>query len=879
MNPQERSLVNLYSEANFLALSILENLLANNCFVNVVTNDVNTWIKYTTNIAAKNKFSINSYLTFPKNAGGGYAIFCSGFVNKDTLSKDFSRFLDTVDLTKKKTFVVVPKEVFGFVDFQKMEFGDNAGIIYVGDLLGPRIDLNSNLKATNALKEILSRRTLTFPVGEVLYPMFVADAARQIVKWLFAFGPFGKETLLLGADTSVNYFWQTNVKLVGNIKYISDQNSLAGKLPRVPNIFRLTRDLNFMLTETYKWIRSNSFSIQEPKREIIKKVTPTKIQTPKVRKKWGRFPKYFWLTILIIFLFPIIDGILTAGLTYFSYRQFKSGNEKTALNLLYLGKSIALPSYYESGVFKSVPFFGQIYKETEYLSFGIIKASNIASDVISVTETGKQLVGLVLGDTPYSIDQTLQGTGDKLQAIYSGISAFEKESVQKRDQGSILAKVLLSKFNLSAYKQLVSQLLVMSNQLPEILGNDSSRTYLILFENNMELRPTGGFIGSYGLLTFDEGRLSDFTISDVYSADGQLNGHVEPPSPIKKYLGEANWWLRDSNWDPDFPTSAKRAEWFLDKEMDKTVDGVVSIDLFPVKDFLKISGPIYLQDYNMQITSDNLYEKVQSEVQDNFFPGTYKKASFLTALSRSILGKLNSLSSRENSQVLELLYKGLNERHVQVFLHDGDFQRAMSNLGWDGSVFVPTCSGNCYSDLVGVVEANVGVNKSNYFVKRSADVAVSIDGKNIQKTLTLTLQNSANPSLGVSGRYKSYIRLLVPQGASGINTMENFGQNTQKLSPDITDAKGRMEIGIITEVLAGESKKVVFSWENTANTPIDQYSLYFRKQAGVDNFPVKITIRSATRILSSNPAFTLTDQGSYLYNTTLVRDLFAKLSF
>ena len=68
----------------------------------------------------------------------------------------------------------------------------------------------------------------------------------------------------------------------------------------------------------------------------------------------------------------------------------------------------------------------------------------------------------------------------------------------------------------------------------------------------MELRPTGGFIGSYAIMTFDKGRLAEIVVNDVYTADGQLKGHVDPPEPIRKYLGEGGWFLRDSNWDPDF---------------------------------------------------------------------------------------------------------------------------------------------------------------------------------------------------------------------------------------------------------------------------------------------------------------------------------------
>jgi len=117
---------------------------------------------------------------------------------------------------------------------------------------------------------------------------------------------------------------------------------------------------------------------------------------------------------------------------------------------------------------------------------------------------------------------------------------------------------------------------VLSANLPSILGQDTNKNYLILFENNMELRPTGGFIGHTVLQNFGGGKLNGLDINDIYSADGQLKGHGEPPAPIKNYLGEANWWFRDSNWDPDFPTSAERAEWFLNKEMDQNFDGVIS---------------------------------------------------------------------------------------------------------------------------------------------------------------------------------------------------------------------------------------------------------------------------------------------------------------
>jgi hypothetical protein len=395
----------------------------------------------------------------------------------------------------------------------------------------------------------------------------------------------------------------------------------------------------------------------------------------------------------------------------------------------------------------------------------------------------------------------------------------------------------------------------------------------------MELRPTGGFIGSYGLLTFNSGRLSDFGVSDVYSADGQLKGHVEPPAPIKIHLGEENWWLRDSNWDPDFPTSAKRAEWFLDKEIDKQVDGVFSIDLAPIREILKITGPIFLPDYNLKIDSENLYEETQSEAQDNFFPGAHNKASFLTALSRSLLGELESISYKQKVSTLLSFYKNLEERHIQLFLHEGESQNSISLLGWDGSVSSKECGDGCYSDMLGVVEANVGFNKANYFIKRNATLEVKLYPEKITRKLTFILTDTANPGLGISGRYVSYVRFLVPGDSTNLTIKSISGQNSESLLTDVVDIKGRKEVGVLVEVLPGQKKEISFEWaSNFEDKQPSSYGMYLRKQAGIDGYPIELNIDTQKQSPSADSRFTLTKDGIYTYNTTLSKDLFATFS-
>jgi hypothetical protein len=183
---------------------------------------------------------------------------------------------------------------------------------------------------------------------------------------------------------------------------------------------------------------------------------------------------------------------------------------------------------------------------------------------------------------------------------------------------------------------------------------------------------------------------------------------------------------------------------------------------------------------------------------------------------------------------------------------------------------LPTCGSGCYADMVGLVEANVGVNKANYFIERSVSLSVNVSSYQIERTLVLSLKDTANPALGLAGKYKAYIRLLVPQDADILNVTEFSGQNKETVSPDITDVKDRKEIGALVEILGGQNENLIFSWKSNITTvPISGYLLYVRKQAGIDSLPISLSI--------STPS--LTGSTPYLYNAVLTRDLLTRFSF
>jgi hypothetical protein len=174
----------------------------------------------------------------------------------------------------------------------------------------------------------------------------------------------------------------------------------------------------------------------------------------------------------------------------------------------------------------------------------------------------------------------------------------------------------------------------------------------------MELRPGGGFIGSFAVVEFKNYSLYDFKVYDVYDADGQLDAHVEPPKAIRAYLQQPHWFLRDSNFTPDFVENVETAEFFLDKELKlNNFDGYAAITTTGLTYLLKSFGEIYIPDFNETITADNFYLKAQLQSENSFFPGSIQKKSYLSTVGRTILINIEKASPTEFTQQLSLEIK------------------------------------------------------------------------------------------------------------------------------------------------------------------------------------------------------------------------------
>lgn len=370
--------------------------------------------------------------------------------------------------------------------------------------------------------------------------------------------------------------------------------------------------------------------------------------------------------------------------------------------------------------------------------------------------------------------------------------------------------------------------------LPDLISVNDRAKYLVLFQNNMELRGTGGFIGSYGILSFEKGKLYDFQVYDVYAADGALKGHVEPPAPIKNILGEAKWYLRDSNFDPDFPTSARRAEWFLKKSMNQDVAGTIAIDLETLRLLLKSIGPLELSDYGETINDGNLAERAQFHAEVNFFPGSTAKKEFLSSVADALFSKLKTADSKTLLNIGNSLMASLESGDTQISVTNASSERILQTLGWNGAVESKPCpTSPCYDDYLYSVDSNFGVNKANFYITKDSNLDVSInkDG-NPTYTLQTTWKNAATSNAWPAGSYKNYARLYLPP--SSIVQQVKIGDAILSSSDyTLTEEHGKLVLAyLITVPINNSSTSTVVYSNNTKLISGAFYTLYFQRQSG-----------------------------------------------
>jgi hypothetical protein len=387
----------------------------------------------------------------------------------------------------------------------------------------------------------------------------------------------------------------------------------------------------------------------------------------------------------------------------------------------------------------------------------------------------------------------------------------------------------------------VDELRKLSPVLLEVLGGNSARTYLIEQVNPAELRAGGGYIGSYSLLSADQGAIKIIKGGGIETVDypranvGQP-GYVEPPKTSIEFYKEKGWVLGDSNFFPDFPSNARAAEMFAEKELGMKPDGVISIDPEAVAYLLQVTGPLAIPDYKVTVQSATFAEEVfRQQSQGNADFAT--KKHFLTAAAEAIVQSLSGLKADRMATLVQTLNQAVATRHLQVYFNHSQVQTQMTSFGWTG-ILKPTAG----TEFLAEVESNFGGSKSNHFLQRSYDVQLSTVGKNLHHQVTVSMKNSTPAGLeGGNRAYRFYVRLYVPASATGLSVSGLKGDDYPNTDapPGLKLMDGWWQINVDWRVGYG-TFSMTFSYDTPWDGSPSNHTIYWQKQPGTGADAIQI---------------------------------------
>jgi hypothetical protein len=385
------------------------------------------------------------------------------------------------------------------------------------------------------------------------------------------------------------------------------------------------------------------------------------------------------------------------------------------------------------GVANTIPQVGRQYSVARTL-VAIGLDGSTAGTELSAFLRETQSASATAGSTRLG---SLLGTGRQhIDTALAALCDIADRSVGLTDEGLVppLAKAIRevkdALASVAPYLDRSSSLLALERYLLS-----SERRILVISQNSAELRPTGGFAGTFAILHVGPQGFALEKYADVWTLPNPARISVPPPgAPGAKHFG-----FRDANWWIDFPTSARAMLGFWEESGQPPVDGIIAIDVVAVRDLLEVFGPINVPDYRETFTAENLLDRLLYLVEVKFDGGPGKKG-VLVALANELEQRVLGAGSEELARSALVLAKAADSKHVQMYFPDAGAQAAVIGMRWSGAIAPPAGT----TDLLAVCNAmNVG-SKINIAIRKAVDyeVALEPDGS-AETTLVLDYSNTA----------------------------------------------------------------------------------------------------------------------------------------
>lgn len=358
----------------------------------------------------------------------------------------------------------------------------------------------------------------------------------------------------------------------------------------------------------------------------------------------------------------------------------------------------------------------------------------------------------------------------------------------------------------------------MAAGLDPLLGYGGPRTYIVLGQNDQEIRPTGGFLGTMGVVKVADGKIQTFEYASSYEFDPKPDKQRVPPEDFARGLGARFWYVRDANWSPWFPDTAAAVQQFLQEDRGVRADGVIAVDTEMLRLLLQALGPMDVQGVDVPLTAENFYAVLEEEIFGEETEIAAKKRTILGRVLQQSIDRVQAADADQVPALVSVLRQGVGGRHLQISGNDGRVEAVAEALGADG-----TMRPRQGRDFVAVVDANVSYSKIGAAISRETTYLRRGDGhvdlfiswrndlaqfagqryKRLGESAVL-YNSERNTYTKTTGVYANLFRIYLPPGST-VESYEGF-------VPIFRLEQGMLTLVGRVEVIDGEQKTVVVTY-------------------------------------------------------------------
>lgn len=613
---------------------------------------------------------------------------------------------------------------------------------------------------------------------------------------------------------------------------------------------------------------------------LIPKIDPLKNEeTIKFKKKTKVKPVFLFVSL---FLLLIILSITVPSLLFYSQAKntysklepiIKASDleniDKVKSDLIIAKDSIAelSKSYILVSWMKILPWVGTYVED---LGHGLSASSKVldAGDLTLTTvdpllselgfkdggvetadKSAQERIDFVVNSIPEILPKADEITG-KITEAEVELSKIDPNNYPEDYKGIKIREKI--KKALELFKQVsmyVSESKPLLENTPYLLGMDEPRTYLVLFQNDKELRPTGGFLTAYSVMKVSKAKFEPVSSDDIYNLDSKYKPSFPAPQAIVDlikgpYVLSQNIRLRDMNYSPDFKVAMDLFSAEAKKVGMEDIDGIIAVDTGLLVNLLNALGEIGVPGFGNFSTKIEpkcdcpqvVYELESfADIEGPIIwdPITGKiilkpknsdnRKKIIGPLMNSILANAFAQPKQKMPVLIDSIFTSVMEKHVLFYMFDEKVQKAVEGFNIAGRIE------NYQGDFLHISDSNLGGRKSNLYVKQEVEQEISVnrDGL-IEKTVTITYKNPQKHDGWLNSVLPNWVRIYVPEGSQLIAV-----EGLQKEYETINELNKTVFSGYFSLRPEGVSK-VTFKYSLPFRKGTGDYKLFIQKQPGTD---------------------------------------------